>query len=108
MHEPAPVRFSAADGASVRPPLPSDWRRVPVPDAVEPCPACDETTWEEITPTDGSRGMHASGDQDMEPTSVIVCVACGHEERSGAWIMMGDDDAVSAEERERRETEWQA
>lgn len=105
---PAPVRFSDAEGRSVRPPLPAAWSREPVPDAVEPCPACGETSWEEITPTDGSRGMHGTGDHDMRPSYVVVCVACGHEEGSGAWITMSYDDAGSPAEHEARRAAWQA
>lgn len=100
--EPVPVRFSDAEGRSVRPPLPADWPRSPVPDAAEPCPACGESTWEEVTPTDGSRGMHGTGDHDMKPSPVVVCVACGHEEGSGSWIVMYEDDSLSDDERDRR------
>jgi hypothetical protein len=81
-----PVRFETASGDIVRPPLPADWRREPVPDARESCPACGAAGWERVTPTDDSRGSRRSDDRDWEPSPVIVCMRCGDEEPEGAWV----------------------
>jgi ribosomal protein L37AE/L43A len=72
-HEPA-VRYEAADGTTVRPPLPAGSAREPVRDADEPCPACGAATWERVT----SAGA-----------AVIVCTRCGHEVDEGAWDGVG-------------------
>jgi hypothetical protein len=69
-------------GAPVAPPLPGDWPRVPVTDSDERCPACEALAWDVVTPTDRSRGWRDGG----EPTPVIVCRVCGHEETIGSVI----------------------
>jgi len=91
--EPAPVHYLGEGGETVRPELPSDWRVEPVPDVSEGCPACGGTVWERVTPTDAdSRGAHSTPEGNMVPTSVLVCVACGHEERAGALMRVTVDE----------------
>ena len=58
IHGPrAPAWCWDASGAPVAPELPADWPRTRIADANEPCPACGRTVWDEVTPTDDSRGM---------------------------------------------------
>jgi len=97
MHEPVTVRYVDTTGKSVRPALPAAWPREAVPDAVEPCPACGKADWEQITPLDRSRGMHGPREDEMEPTTIVVCRACGHEIPSGGWMAIGDDSATDEE-----------
>ena len=105
----APVRFETAAGDVVRPALPADWRRKAVPDADEPCAACAATAWELVTPTDASRGMQSRDGGPEEPSPVLVCGRCGHEEEMGVWYAPFDPDAepdpvaVAEAERYRRE-----
>jgi hypothetical protein len=116
----APAWCWDPSGAPVAPELPADWPRTRIADANEPCPACGRTVWDEVTPTDDSRGMrnmpgtnpprrppthdHYAG---MEPTPFVVCCACGHEESIGAMIRFtrrsDEDDA----EKKRRVREAQ-
>ena len=54
-HEPV-VCGRDESGAPVPRPLPADWTRTAVPDAEERCPACGAVAYDEVLPTDGSRG----------------------------------------------------
>lgn len=74
-------------GAPVARPLPASWLRTPVSDACEPCPACEAVGWDEVWPTDGSRGERTAPDGGMESTPIVVCRTCGHEERMGRRIV---------------------
>ena len=87
-----PVRFETAAAEIVRPPLPKKWTWEPVPDATETCPACGAAAWERVTPTDDSRGSRETDDGDWEPSPVVVCIRCGHEESEGSWIAVEDDE----------------
>jgi len=111
----APAWCWDASGAPVAPELPADWPRTRVADATEPCPACRRTVWDEVTPTDDSRGMrsipgtnpprrpptddHYAG---MEPTPFVVCSACGHEESIGAMIQFSPTSDEDDAEKKRR------
>lgn len=105
VHSGSPVCCRAEDGALVALPLPSSWQRTPVSDAEEPCPACGALAWDEVQPTDHSRGTRRAHDGAMEPAPLVVCRACGHEESVGAWATMqavastrpGAADAVAIE-----------
>ncbi len=81
-----PVRFFDSAGKTVRSPLPEDWRRADVDDAEEPCPACGSVAWEQVWPSDDSRGMGSSDGGEMEPSPFVVCCTCGHEEPVGVWV----------------------
>jgi hypothetical protein len=98
-----PVRFDDAAGEPVRPALPEAWPREPVADTTVACFACGASEWERITPTDFSRGSHRRGGGPEEPTPVIACVRCGHEERQGAWF--GGEHPVPDQEQIRRHRE---
>jgi hypothetical protein len=112
----APAWCWDASGAPVAPELPADWPRTRVTDANEPCPACGRTVWNEVTPTDDSRGMrsirgapspprrppaddHYAG---MEPTPFAVCCACGHEESIGALMRFSSTSDKDAAENKLR------
>jgi hypothetical protein len=98
----SPVCFRDAGGELVVPQLPPDWSRVAVDDADEPCPACGATAWDQIHPTDGSRGRYGP---QMLPTPFVACRACGHEYSGGVFHSLACAVEPSAEELERLEHE---
>lgn len=104
----SPVVFRDGAGVPVAPPLPEEWSRVPVSDSDESCPGCDARAWDVVTPTDTSRGSRSAA-RGWEPTPVIVCRVCGHEEPMGAIIRIeprDDEDpaVVQARIRDSEET----
>lgn len=78
-----PVRYLDAAGATVCAPAPPG-SRTPVPDAPEPCPACDATGWDHIVPDDFG-GTERPGDGPCRPSALVVCRTCGHCETAGAF-----------------------
>jgi hypothetical protein len=87
-HEPV-VCCRDESGAPVPRPLPADWTRSEVTDAEEPCPACGAVAYDEVLPTDGSRGGRGGHGHDgpLEPCRIVVCRRCGHEEGAGSSLM---------------------
>jgi hypothetical protein len=87
-HEPV-VCCRDESGTPVPRPLPANWTRTAVLDAEEPCPACGAIAYEEVLPTDGSRGGRGGHGQDgpLEPCRIVVCRKCGHEEGAGSSLM---------------------
>ncbi|MGO9754927.1 MAG: hypothetical protein ACLP8S_29065 [Solirubrobacteraceae bacterium] len=89
------------NGAPVPRPLPADWTRTHVTDAEEPCPACGAIDYDEVLPTDGSRGGRGGHGHDgpLEPCRIVVCRRCGHEEGAGtslfAYISPDDEDETA-------------
>lgn len=100
-----PVCFRDAERRLVPPPLPNDWERRPVEDADAPCPGCGSTSWDEVVPADGSRGMRGREGAPLEPTPIVVCHACGFEHSVGGWAHMmrvgGEDGAEARRKLER-------
>jgi hypothetical protein len=84
--EPRPVCCRDDQGTPVAAALPPSWARTAVLDAEEPCPACGGVAWDEVRPTDDSRGSRGGPDGRMEPTPIVVCRSCGYEESVGSWI----------------------
>jgi hypothetical protein len=99
-HEPV-VCCRDASGAPVQRPLPADWTRTAVSDAEEPCPACGAIAYDEVVPTDGSRGGRGGHGHDgpLNPCRIVVCRQCGHEEGAGtslfAFISPDDEDEAA-------------
>lgn len=99
-HEPV-VCCRDESGTPVPRPLPADWTRTAVPDAEEPCPACGAIAYDEVLPTDGSRGGQGGHGHDgpLEPCRIVVCRHCGHEEGAGtslyAFISPDDEDEAT-------------
>lgn len=87
-HEPV-VCCRDASAAPVSRPLPADWTRTRVTDAEEPCPACGAIAYDEVLPTDDSRGSRGTlgPDGPLEPCRIVVCRLCGHEEGAGGSLM---------------------
>jgi len=83
-----PVCCRDEDGVPVAPTLPCDWTRIAVSDTEEPCPACGAVAWEVVRPGDVAHGARGSADDGMEPTPMVLCRTCGHEESVGAWAPM--------------------
>ena len=77
-----------ASATPVPRPLPANWTRTPVPDAEEPCPACGAIAYDEVLPTDGSRGGRGGHGHDgpLQPCRIVVCRHCGHEEGAGSAL----------------------
>ena len=73
-------------------------------DADEPCPACGERGWDELRPLDESRGTQSTPGGGWEPTAIVVCRACGHEESVGGFY--GIPVAVGLEEDEAEAARW--
>lgn len=101
------VRFLDAEGALLRPELPVRYVREPVEDAHEPCPACDGTEWELVTPDDPRHGSSSSDGGPEIPSRFLYCVACGHEEGMGVWFGFAvDAEDSDPEELARWQAEW--
>jgi hypothetical protein len=87
-------------GTPVRRPLPADWTRTAVPDAEERCPACGAVAYDEVLPTDDSRGGQGGHGHDgpMTPCQIVVCRQCGHEEGAGTslYALISPDDEDEA------------
>jgi hypothetical protein len=88
-------------GAPVPRPLSADWTRTEVTDAEEPCPACGAIAYDEVLPTDGSRGGRGGHGHDgpLEPCRIVVCRRCGHEEGAGSaifrYVLPEDEDEAA-------------
>jgi hypothetical protein len=99
-HEP-PICCRDQSGTPVPRPLPADWTRTRVTDAEEPCPACGAIDYDEVLPTDGSRGGRGGHGHDgpLEPCPIVVCRRCGHEEGAGralfAYVSPEDEDETA-------------
>lgn len=98
----SPVCCRDVNGGPVAPPLPESWTRSAVSDAHEPCPACGDIAWNEVRPTDESRGARGTPDGGWEPTPFVVCRRCGHEETIGSMIRIEDQHDQDPAEVERR------
>ena len=97
-----------AQGRPVAPALPAGWARAAVTDTDEPCPACGAVAWDEVRPDDESRGSRSLPDGGTEPTPIVVCRACGHEESIGSVIRFEsreEEDPADVAERIRA---WEA
>src|SRR5450631_4334170 len=75
-----------------------------------PCAGCGALAYDEVLPTNGSRGGRGSHGHDgpLEPCRITVCRICGHEEGAGRTIMRfgsaddePDDETAAAERRAR-------
>jgi hypothetical protein len=87
------------DGAGdpVRRPLPADYPSVPVDDTEEPCPACGAVGYEECVPTEPWRGGRPGPDHTTIPSPIVVCRACGHEEREGTFFALASSEETENE-----------
>lgn len=106
LYEPLAAHFLDAQGKTVRTPLPPEWPREVVGDAVEPCPICGATGWEMVTPLDHSRGSTGSTLEQLRPAPVVVCVSCGYEIGCGGWVTAEMAD-ISDQERAELEARHQ-
>ena len=70
-----------AQGRPVAPELPANSTRTAVSDTAELCPACGAVAWDEVRLTDQSRGPASGLEGGTEPTRLVVCRICGHQER---------------------------
>lgn len=86
-----PTRFFDSEGHTVGRPLPDDWPRSAVDDLSAPCPACGATAWEEAVAIGDEWGW-SEGPQGREPTRLVVCRTCGHQEAE-PWVVRAVFDA---------------
>jgi hypothetical protein len=92
-------------GAFVHRPMPAEYPSRPVTDAEEPCPVCGAVQYDEYFPTEDWRaGRGTKGTDTYEPSPLVVCRVCGHQEHSGAISRYGqaedtDEDAAAREAR---------
>ena len=96
-----PVCCRDEHGSPVAPALPASWPRTPVLDAEERCPACGAVAWDEVHPTRRVARQSWNEERAKEPTPIVVCRACGHEESVGAWFAMKSQGEMDPEELER-------
>jgi hypothetical protein len=97
-----------AQGQPVASALPANWTRRAVTDTNEPCPACRAVAWDEVLPTDDSRGSGSTPGRRCEPTPIVVCRTCGYEESIGSVIRFESPDAEDPAEVAERIRAWDA
>ena len=86
--EPA-LGYRDATGAFVHRPMPAEYPHHPVADAEEPCPICGAIEYEVHFPTEEWRGGSGTkGTDTFEPSPLIVCRVCGHQEQAGGIMRM--------------------
>lgn len=101
--EPA-LGYRDAAGAFVHRPMPAEYPHHPVTDAEEPCPVCGSLAYEEYFPTEDWRGGRGvTGTDTYEPSPLIVCRVCGHQERAGGIMRLGSADTPDEDETTRAE-----
>jgi len=102
--EPA-LGYRDASGAFVHRPMPAEYPHQPVTDAEEPCPVCGAVQYEEYFPTEDWRGGRGTkGTDTFEPSPLVVCRVCGHQEEAGGIMRLGqpedpDEDEAAREAR---------
>ena len=102
------VRCRDAQGRPVAPALSASWARAAVTDTDERCPACGSVCWDEVRPDDESRGSRGTSDGGTEPTPIVVCRACGHEESIGSVIRFESREDEDPAEVAKRIRAWEA
>ncbi len=90
--EPA-LGYRDAAGGFVHRPMPAEYLHRPVPDAEEPCPVCGAVQYEVYFPTEDWRaGRGKKGTDTYEPSPLVVCRVCGHQELAGGIMRLGPVD----------------
>jgi hypothetical protein len=90
--EPA-LGYRDAAGAFVHRPMPAEYPHQPITDAEEPCPVCGAVQYEQYFATEEWRaGRGMKGTDTFEPSPLIVCRVCGHQDHVGAISRYGRAD----------------
>ncbi len=93
-HGDPAVGFRDVAGAFVHRPMPALYPHHPVDDAEEPCPVCDSVQYEVYFPTEDWRaGRGRKGTDDYQPSPLVVCRVCGHQETAGGIFQYRREDS---------------
>ena len=101
-HDEPAVGYRDAAGAFVHRPMPGEYPHQPITDAEEPCPVCGAVQYEQYFTTEEWRaGRGRKGTDTFEPSPLIVCRVCGHQEHVGAIFRCGHVDSTDENEETR-------
>lgn len=101
-HDAPAVGYRDAAGAFVHRPMPAQYPHQPITDAEEPCPVCGAVQYEQYFTTEEWRaGRGRKGTDTFEPSPLIVCRVCGHQEHVGAIFRCGRVDSTDEDEETR-------
>ncbi len=100
-----PIGYRDATGQFVHRPLPAEYPHEPITDADEPCVVCGDIQYEQYFVTEEWRaGRGMKGTDSFQPSPLIVCRVCGHQEHVSAISRFGqttdpDEDEAAREAR---------
>ena len=101
-HGDPALGYRDAAGTFVRRPMPADYPHHPVIDAEEPCPVCGAIQYDEYFPSEEWRaGRGTKGTDTFEPSPLVVCRVCGHQEQAGGIFRFEQPDDGDEDEAER-------
>ena len=98
-HDEPAVGYRDAAGAFVHRPMPAEYSHQPVTDAEVPCPVCGAIQYEQyFTTEDWRAGRGTKGTDTFEPSPLIVCRVCGHQEYVRGIVRFGRVDRTDEDE----------
>lgn len=98
-HGDPALGYRDAEGEFVHRPMPGDYAHEPITDAAEPCPVCGEVEYEQYFVTEEWRaGRGMKGTDSFEPSPLIVCRVCGHQEHIGGIMRLRPSENADEDE----------